>query len=428
MFPGGFPAMFPARFPAMFPAGFPVMFPGGFPVMFLARFPAMSPAMFATSGFQRVAYFGSRSVAILLGLFVVGSTFLSATKTVVVPRPTSQRITRWVFVGMRRLFDFYAHEDRPFDQRDRALAVMAPLGFVMLPFAWVSLTTIGFTGVQWGIRGGSVREAFLVSGSSMLTLGVRFRLDLPGAIFSFLQAAIGLVLVALLISYLPTIYGAFSRREVLVGRLESRAGIPPSPFEMLQRYHRIQALDVIDDDLFDPWERWFVELEESHSTFVSLAFFRSPRSDRSWITAAGAVLDTCALYLSTVDRPFSPKAALCLRSGFLSLRRIASMFGLPIDQDPAPDDPISVTREEFDAVVEGLLANGISVKEDRDQAWRDFAGWRVNYDVALVAIAKLVVAPPGVWSSDRPGHRYVPRLLRRRGRPTTREHRGGRFG
>jgi hypothetical protein len=369
-----------------------------------------------------------RIVAIVVGLLIAGSTFLSATKTVVVPRPTSQRITRTLFISMRRLFEFIAHDRKTFEERDRWFAVLAPLSFVLLPFVWVTLTTIGFTLVQWGITGGSVRDAFLVSGSSMFTLGVKFRQSLPAATFSFMQAAVGLVLVALLISYLPTIYGAFARREVLVGKLESRAGIPPSPSQMLQRYQRIGASSVIDDDLFAPWEQWFVELEESHSTFISLAFFRSPRSERSWITAAGAVLDTCALHLSVVDRPFSAKAALCIRSGYLALRRTAMLFGMPINNDPQPTDPISVSRNEFNDVVEILRADGIPIKADLDQAWRDFAGWRVNYDAALVGLCKLVLAPPGVWSSDREGERYVPRLRRTKGQPTSRKHRGGRTG
>ncbi len=38
---------------------------------------------------------------------------------------------------------------------------------------------------------------------------------------------------------------------------------------------------------------------------------------------------------------------------------------------------------------------------DREQAWRDFSGWRVNYDVPLLALASLVMAPYAPWSSDR---------------------------
>ncbi len=95
------------------------------------------------------------------------------------------------------------------------------------------------------------------------------------------------------------------------------------------------------------WEVWFVELEETHTSYPALAFFRSPQSDRSWITAAGAVLDAAALTMAAVDLPREAQAALCLRAGFLALRRIADFFGLPYGAEPAPDDPISVTRQEF---------------------------------------------------------------------------------
>lgn len=41
------------------------------------------------------------------------------------------------------------------------------------------------------------------------------------------------------------------------------------------------------------------------------------------------------------------------------------------------------------------------MKADRDQAWRDFAGWRVNYDKALISICQVTMAPRAPWSSDR---------------------------
>ena len=163
-------------------------------------------------------------MAFVVGAFVVLTTFLSAVKTVVVPRAVTLRITRTVFLVTRKLFEYLASEKRPFAERDRILAVYAPLTLVLLPLVWVSLTIFGFAGIQWAIAGGSIRDASLVSGSSMLTLGVLFRRSVPAATFSYVQASIGLILVALLISFLPTIYASFSRRETLVGLLESRAG------------------------------------------------------------------------------------------------------------------------------------------------------------------------------------------------------------
>jgi hypothetical protein len=132
-----------------------------------------------------------------------------------------------------------------------------------------------------------------------------------------------------------------------------------------------------------------------------LAFFRSPLPEQSWVTAAGVVLDTAAVAASTLDRPNDPAAQLMLRAGWLALRRVAAYFRLPHAVDPSPTDPISVTREEYDQFYDRLRDAGIALTLDRDRAWRDFAGWRVNYDRALVELARLVDAPPAPWSSDR---------------------------
>jgi hypothetical protein len=52
-------------------------------------------------------------------------------------------------------------------------------------------------------------------------------------------------------------------------------------------------------------------------------------------------------------------------------------------------------------VCDELEALGIPLKPDRDQTWHDFVGWRVNYDAVLVGLAVFVMAPPGIWSTDR---------------------------
>jgi hypothetical protein len=119
------------------------------------------------------------------------------------------------------------------------------------------------------------------------------------------------------------------------------------------------------------------------------------------VTAAGTVLDAAALVNSSVDVPRQPMGALCIRSGFTALRAIAVFFRIPHPTDPAPDDPISVSRDEYDQACRDLEAAGVPMRADREQAWRDFAGWRVNYDVPLVTLAGLVVAPYAPWSSDR---------------------------
>jgi hypothetical protein len=117
------------------------------------------------------------------------------------------------------------------------------------------------------------------------------------------------------------------------------------------------------------------------------------------VTAAGAILDGASLFDSTVDVPRIPEPQYMIRSGYLCLRHLADYFRIPVDHDPKPDDPISIGRDEFDAAYEQLAGNGVPLRADRDQCWRDFAGWRVNYDAALLGLAKLTMAADAPWSS-----------------------------
>lgn len=353
-----------------------------------------------------------RVAVTVLGAALVVATGLSAVKTVVLPRAAGSVVTRAVFITIRRIMRA-AVDGRSFAVRDRVLAYYGPIGLILLPGVWVALVIVGFTGIGWG-TGLSWRDAFLTSGSSLLTLGTVFHADLPHATLTFVEATLGLGLVALQISYLPTIYSAFARREQLVGLLEARADSPPSPVTAFVRFRRIGGLDRVADELIQPWEAWFADIQESHTTLPALVFFRSPQPERSWITAAGCVLDSAALFTSAIDVPHDPRVDLTIRTGFQSLRRIADYFGLPYDPAPRATDPISVTRAEFDAALDRLAAAGVPLRPDRGAAWAAFAGWRVNYDAVLVALAALVDAPVAPWSSDRaPAVAPVPRVLLR---------------
>ena len=99
--------------------------------------------------------------------------------------------------------------------------------------------------------------------------------------------------------------------------------------------HLIGRLDNLDD-VWVEWQLWFAELQETHTSLPFLNFFRSPEPDRSWITAAGAVLDAAAMVNSTIALPSQPMASLCIRSGFTALRSIARFFRMPHPEDPAP--------------------------------------------------------------------------------------------
>ena len=342
----------------------------------------------------------ARIAVFLLGVSVVFATLASAIRSFVLPRSASDFVGRAVFVSLRRLFDWRVRKARTYADHDRIMALYAPIGLLLLLVTWLALVWIGFAGMFWAAGVESWYDALRASGSSLLTLGFAALAGLPQTMLALAEAVIGLILIALLIAYLPTIYAAFSRRETAVTLLEVRAGSPPSAVEMLLRYNRIHGLQRLNE-LWTAWEAWFAEVEESHTSLAALVFFRSPKPEHSWVTAAGAVLDAASLVNAAIRVPRDPQADLCIRAGYIALRRIADFFRVPYVPHPRRGDPISISREEFDEACEVMRQAGVPLKPDRDLAWLDFAGWRVNYDTVLLALASITMAPYAPWSSDR---------------------------
>jgi hypothetical protein len=344
---------------------------------------------------------GSVNVAyVILGVLLTIFALDAAIRTFVVPRATIVLLTLLVFRSVRRALLLFAPERAGYERRDRVMAFYAPIALLALPAVAIFIIFLGFAFIFLGLEHHGWRTALTTSGSSLLTLGFERPRDLPSIMVAFVEAAIGLGLIAIVIAYLPTIYNAFSRRELLVTDLTIRAGDPPTPANMLIRAHATGFLYDMDK-YWDQWMTWFTEVRETHTSYGALPFFRSPNPHRNWVTASGAVLDTMALRLSIVDMPWTPNAPLCIRAGFMTLQEIAGFSGYDYDEDPAPDAPISITRDEFEAVYQQLADAGVPLKPDREQGWRDFAGWRVNYDAVLLSLAAFVSAPYAPWSSDR---------------------------
>ncbi len=166
-----------------------------------------------------------RALAFVLGVVLVRGALLSGIRTFVLPRSDDDKLTKIVFLLVRRIFDVRLRWARSYQKRDSVLAIYAPIALLVLPGVWLILVLIGYTGVYWALGVGQWRAAFLVSGSSLLTLGFATVGGLFATVLTFSEATIGLGLVALLIAYLPTMYAAFQRREEAVTLLEVRAAV-----------------------------------------------------------------------------------------------------------------------------------------------------------------------------------------------------------
>jgi hypothetical protein len=299
-------------------------------------------------------------------------------------------------------YSFVATLLGPYSRRDswRSSEPAALLAAVL--GAWLLGFLLGYALLLWPFEptfGAALRE----SGSSMFTLGFASRPGTSPTVVDFFAAATGLILVALQIAYLPTLYSAYNRRETEITLLGVRAGEPAWGPELLAR----SKFGALRDDLstfYLGWERWAADVAESHASYPALMRFRSPDPIGSWVVGLLAVLDSAALYLAAAPESAPIQARLCLRMGSHCFSQLARGVGIPVDEDPLPDAPIQLTFEEFGIGWARLVRGEFPLERSIDEAWLHFRGWRVNYEDAAYRLAYGIDAVPALWS----GRRRVP--------------------
>lgn len=261
-----------------------------------------------------------RCVAAAFGAALILMAWASAVGTLIVPRQIGSWLTRWVDRVVVAAYQFLTRDIMDFRRLDRVLATQAAAILVIQLFTWMAIAFFGFTLLLWPWAATGIASAFSDAGSSMFTLGYNEPAGAWPAAVVFCAAVTGLVIVALQIGYLPTLYSAFNRRETEVALLNARSGVPNWGPELLSRTHYAlgSGTSTVDTlpDLYSRWERWAADVAESHTTYLPLVRFRSPRPFSSWVIALLAVLDSAAMYLA-----LSPVAILAAVSSDPAARR-----------------------------------------------------------------------------------------------------------
>jgi hypothetical protein len=367
----------------------------------------------------------THALSLVLGVLVAIMVLGSALKTVVLPQGFP-RLAQFVFALVHRLL---VHEWRN-DRWGKSLRrLYAPVALVSLPLAWMILMMLAFTGIYWGTHDISWSLAFEISVSSLTTMGFAEPHGAGRIWIAFVEATIGLGLVALLISYLPTIYSAYNGREKGANRLRPITGSPPNAVEFLQTLQRLDSLE--SPDIWRNSADWMLDLEQTHTAFPILTYFPESDPEQSWVATMGSVLDASALVFAASDADVGEVFADVQRGpltvlvyGLPLIMRIASAVNVPLPpptrlpelmgQAGQPAPAMSISRSEYDAALAAL--SGILVVEPgrEEEAWRRFARIRSAYDPALRALAGVTLAFPAPWTTDRPALVGKPRFLRRR--------------
>jgi len=347
----------------------------------------------------------ARDVAAAAGMLLVISAARSVIGTLIVPRPARGWLTRLVDKLVNGAFLLASELIGDYRRRDRVLAGQAAAILLCQIAAWLGIFFVGYSLLVWPVTA-DITTAFSTAGPALWAFG---SVEAHGAFEkAVLDAAAltGLVTVTLQIAYLPTLYSAFNRRENEIALLNARAGVPSWGPELLARTHYAlgSGASTIDTlpDLYARWESWAADVAESHTTYLPLVRFRSPRPLSSWVTALLAVLDSAALILALSPRsaPVVP-ARLCLRSGLLCFGEVARAMNLQVPDVPDPAGGITLQYADFLDAIARLREVDFPIERDPAQAWQDFAGWRVNYEQAAYAVAASVDAVPALWSGPR---------------------------
>jgi hypothetical protein len=345
----------------------------------------------------------ARDAAAAVGALLVLTAAVSVIGTLIVPRSVASWLTRWVDVIVNGAFNVITSPIAGYKRRDRIRAAQAATILVAQLVVWLLISFIGYILLMWPFTSGGITSA--VTLASPAVFGSNDARGAAQRTIADLAAATALIIVTLQIAYLPTLYSAFNRREDEVSLLNARAGVPSWGPELLARTHYAlgSGTSTIDTlpDLYQRWEGWAADIAESHTTYLPLVWFRSPRPLSSWVISLLAVLDSAALYLalSPQSAPAVP-ARLCLRSGFLCLSQVAQAMGSGIPE-PDPDAGITLSYQEFLDAVSRLHKVNFPIERDPADAWPDFVGWRVNYELAAYTVAYALDAVPALWSGPR---------------------------
>lgn len=339
----------------------------------------------------------TRLLALIVGLAVVGLVLWDVFQGIVVPRPTSgaYRLSPWLLRGSWRLVRAIARR-RKVSAQDPLLGIYGPAAAILILFSWLAGLIVGYGLVLFGLGDqmsppiDDLFTSIYFAATSLLTIGFGdiIATGIAARVVVSLAAIAGLGVIALVVTFLFSLYSSYQRRELEVITLQAAAGAPPSAIKLLTVYGRLELVDRLPD-FFLTWQRWAAEVLDSHVAYPLLGFFRSSHDNLSWISALGTVLDAASLVTTTIRGVPRGEAELCRRVGSHLVEDISSL-GFTEGKS------VALSREEFDAACRRLAAAGFDL-EPADRAWRLFARARAAYAPHLEQMAQYWATPATSW-------------------------------
>ncbi len=346
----------------------------------------------------------------IAGFFILFATLWEAFETIILPRRVTRPI-RLVRMFYRVTWTFWAAVNRLIRSkkvRDAHLSYYGPLSLLGLFATWAFLLILGFSMLHWAAGSAinapgetpTFRTDFYLSGTTFFTLGlgdVTPRTTLAKAI-TVTEGGTGFGFLGLMISYLPTLYGAFSQRELNISLLDARAGSPPTAAELLRRHSQFADSEVLTPYLRD-WETWAAQIMESHLSYPVLCYFRSQHDNQSWLAAFTAVLDVSALLIAYGEGTAKWQSQLTFAIARHAVVDLAEVLRVPASrpaQDRLPPKDVEQVRN--------LLVECRASSKCGESGDKKLIELREMYEPYLNGLSIRLLMPLPSWGV---GHRFV---------------------
>jgi Ion channel len=339
-------------------------------------------------------------IAIVAGALIICGVLWESFETIILPRRVSRRLRLTVLVYRATWLPWraIAHLFSKPNRRETFLSFYGPLSLLILFFIWAVSLIFGFGLIYYGASAGipnapSFATRMYLSGTTLFTLGLG---DVTPhtwteRVLVVVESGLGFAFLALVLSYLPVIYQAFSRREVHIVLLDARAGSPPTAAELLRRHSGAQGAEALKR-LLDDWERSAAEILESHVSYPGVAYFRSQHNNESWLAAITAILDTTALLLTCIEGADVRQARLTFAICRHTVVDLAQVFNAAPRGVAA--DRLDVA--EFERMSGVLTAAGFSLRNTGAEC-KKLKELREMYEPYLHALSEFLYMPLPPW-------------------------------
>ena len=187
---------------------------------------------------------GAFAAGVAIFLIVIWDAF----EAIILPRRVTRRfrLTRLFYKTTWTTWRFVTSLIPSRKTRETLLGFFGPISLLVLLGVWAVGLVFGFGLMQYGAgsavvmtgaKPGFVTDLYL-SGTTFFTLGLGDVVPHSplARVLVVTESGFGFGFLAAVIGYLPFIYGSFSKREVNISLLDSRAGTPPTAGELLRRH------------------------------------------------------------------------------------------------------------------------------------------------------------------------------------------------